>query len=65
LFSLEKKAFVLVARPFFSYHQVAKLHQKKKKTIDYKIQRTKGENTLKVNHFCSKKVMYNKYYSMQ
>jgi len=25
----------------------------------------KGENTLKVIHFCSKKVMYNKYYSMQ
>ncbi len=24
-----------------------------------------GENTLRVNHFCSKKVMYNKYYSMQ
>jgi len=23
----------------------------------------KGENTPKVNHFCSKKVMYNKYYS--
>jgi hypothetical protein len=25
----------------------------------------KGESTLKVIHFCSKKVMYNKYYSMQ
>ncbi len=24
-----------------------------------------GENTLKVNHFCSKKVIYNKYYIMQ
>jgi hypothetical protein len=25
----------------------------------------KGESTLKVNHFSPKKVMYNKYYSMQ
>jgi hypothetical protein len=24
-----------------------------------------GESTLKVNHFCSKKVMYNKYYNKQ
>jgi len=24
-----------------------------------------GENILKVNQFCSKKVMYNKYYCMQ
>jgi hypothetical protein len=24
-----------------------------------------GESTLRVNHFCSKKVMYNNYYSMQ
>jgi hypothetical protein len=24
-----------------------------------------GENLLSVNHFCSKKVMYNKYYTMQ
>jgi hypothetical protein len=24
-----------------------------------------GEITLRVGHFCSKKVMYNKYYSMQ
>jgi hypothetical protein len=29
------------------------------------IEVVKGENTLRVNHFCSKKVTYNKYYSMQ
>jgi hypothetical protein len=29
------------------------------------IEVVKGENTLRVNHFCSKKVTYNKYYSTQ
>jgi hypothetical protein len=29
------------------------------------IEVVKGENTLSVNYFCLKKVMYNKYYSTQ
>jgi hypothetical protein len=33
------------------------------KKVNIKV--VKGENTLRVNHFCSKKVTYNKYYSMQ
>jgi hypothetical protein len=29
------------------------------------LSRIKDENTLSMNHFCFKKVMYNKYYNMQ
>jgi hypothetical protein len=33
--------------------------------LENMLQRSLGESTLRVSHFCSKKVMYNKYYSKE
>jgi len=48
--------------PFFLYYYVSTNKLKVTKMNSF-TSFVVGESTLRVNHFCSKKVMYNKYYN--